>query len=577
MRSPGFPVKVRMALAAIAIACVLIFSCKMQPAPRETQPQYDLLIRGGHIIDGSGSPWYQGEVAVKSGKIAAVGRLVNPTARRVIDATGLVVAPGFIDLHTHSDYTLLVDGNGQSKIRQGVTTEIIGEDASAGPFTSPDQPDVSKSPRPADFKRNWETLAQYFDVLQKSGTSLNVASYVGAGQVWMGVVGDVNRRPTPTEMKKMEDLVAQAMQQGAIGLSSGLIYPPDSYMTTDDLIHLASVAARYGGIYTTHIRGEGANEPQALAEAIEIGEKARLPVHILHFKMDGKPNWGHMIDQIKIIEAARDRGIDVTADQYPYIASMTNLEQCLPPEFLEGSLEHRVELLKDPKAREKIRRDIAQGLPGWVNNEVQSTGGWHGVMVATVEKPEDKQYEGKRMDEVAKAMHTDPVNALCNLLVNEGGTAFGIYFSMSEQDVELAMKQPWVGIGSDGAAVNPRMAFAGKPHPRFYGTFPRVLGVYVRERHVLTLADAVRKMTSLSAHITGLKDRGLLAPGMAADITIFNPQTVSDKATFENPLQDPVGIPYVIVNGVVVIDNAHHTGAKPGQVLYGPGKPGNPG
>ena len=572
MRSPGFHGKVRLALAAIAVACVLMFSCKTQSAPRETQPKYDLLIKGGHIIDGSGSPWFEGEVAVKAGKIAAVGRLVNPTARRVIDATGLVVAPGFIDLHTHSDYTLLVDGDGQSKIRQGVTTEIIGEDASAGPFTSPSQPDVSKSPRPSNFKRNWETLAQYFDVLRKSGTSLNVASYVGAGQVWMCVIGDVNRRPTPAEMQKMEDLVAQAMQQGAIGLSSGLIYPPNSYMTTDDLIHLARVAVRYGGIYTTHIRGEAANEPRALAEAIEIGEKAHLPVHILHFKMDGKPNWGHMIDKIRIIQAARDRGIEVTADQYPYIASMTHLEQCLPPEFLEGSLEHRVELLKNRKVREEIRRDITHGLPGWVNNEVQSTGGWHGVMVAAVDKPEDKQYEGKRMDEVAKAMHTDPVNALCNLLVNEGGTAYAIYFSMSEPDVELAMKQPWVGVGSDGAAVSPAMVFAGKPHPRFYGTFPRVLGAYVRERHVLTLADAVRKMTSLPAHITGLKGRGLLAPGMAADITIFDPQTVSDKATFENPLQYPVGIPYVIVNGVVVIDTGRHTGAKPGQVLYGRGK-----
>jgi N-acyl-D-aspartate/D-glutamate deacylase len=562
----------RLVLAIIAGACALMLSCKTQPGPREAPQQYDLLIKGGHILDGTGSPWYEGDVAVMDGKIAAIGRLVNPTARRVIDATGLAVAPGFIDLHTHSDYTLLVDGHGQSKIRQGVTTEIIGEDASAGPFTSPSQPDMSKSPRPANFKRTWQTLAQYFDVLQKSGISLNVASYVGAGQVWMGVIGDVNRRPTPAEMKKMEELVAQAMQQGAIGLSSGLIYPPNSYMTTDDLIHLASVAARYGGIYTTHIRGEGANEPQALAEAIEIGEKAHLPVHILHFKMDGKPNWGHAIDQVRIIQAARARGIEVTADQYPYIASMTHLEQCLPPKFLEGSLEHRAELLKDPKVREEIRHDIAHGLPDWVNNEVQSTGGWHGVMVAAVDKAGDKQYEGKRMDEVAKTMQTDPVNALCNLLVNEGGTAYGIFFGMSEPDVELIMKQPWAGVGSDGAAVSPAMVFAGKPHPRFYGTFPRVLGVYVRERHVLTLADAVRKMTSLPAHITGLKDRGLLAPGMAADITIFNPQTVSDKATFENPLQYPAGIPYVIVNGVVVINNGQHTGAKPGQVLYGGGK-----
>lgn len=575
MRCKRLSDQLRPALAALAAvaACGLMLSCNpQQTTTQEARPQYDLLIKGGRIIDGSGSPWYEGEVAVKNGKIAAVGRLVNPTARRVIDATGLVVAPGFIDLHTHSDYTLLVDGDAQSKIRQGVTTEIIGEDASAGPFTSPSQPDVSKSSRPPGFKRNWETLAQYFDVVRKSGISLNVASYVGAGQVWMGVIGNVNRRPTPAEMKKMEDLVAQAMQQGAIGLSSGLIYPPNSYMTTDDLIHLASVAARYGGIYTSHIRGEGANEPQALAEAIEIGEKARLPVHILHFKMDGKPNWGHAIDPVRIIQAARDRGIEVTADQYPYIASMTHLEQCLPPRFLEGSLEHRVELLKNPKVREEIRRDIAHGLPGWVNNEVQSTGGWHGVMVAAVDKAEDKQYEGKRMDEVATMMHTDPVNALCNLLVNEGGTAYAIYFGMSEPDVELIMKQPWVGIGSDGVAVSPAMAFVGKPHPRFYGTFPRVLGVYVRERHVLTLADAVRKMTSLPAHLTGLKDRGLLAPGMAADITLFNPQTVSDKATFEEPLQYPAGIPFVIVNGVVVINNGEHTGAKPGEVLYGRGK-----
>jgi N-acyl-D-amino-acid deacylase len=572
MRSPRTHSKTRLLLAIIAGACALMSTCKTQSAPHDAQPQYDLVIKGGHILDGTGSPWYEGDVAVKDGKIASVGRLVNPTARRVIDAAGLAVAPGFIDLHSHSDYTLLVDGDGQSKIRQGVTTEIIGEDASAGPFTSPNQPDMSKSPRPADFKRNWQTLAQYFDVLQKSGTSLNVASYVGAGQVWMGVMGDVNRRPTSAERQKMENLVAQAMQQGAIGLSSGLIYPPNSYMTTDDLIHLARVAARYGGIYTTHIRGEGANEPQALAEAIEIGEKAHLPVHILHFKMDGKPNWGHAIDQVRIIQAARDRGIDVTADQYPYIASMTHLEQCLPPKFLEGSLERRVEMLKNPRVREEIRQDISHGLPGWVNNEVQSTGGWHGVMVAAVNKAEDKQYEGKRMDEVANTMHTDPVNALCNLLVNEGGTAYGIFFGMSEPDVELIMKQPWVGVGSDGAAVSPAMVFAGKPHPRFYGTFPRVLGVYVRERHVLTLADAVRKMTSLPAHITGLKDRGLLAPGMAADITIFNPQTVSDKATFENPLQYPVGIPYVIVNGVVVINHGEHTGAKPGEVLYGRAK-----
>ncbi|MGH9430848.1 MAG: N-acyl-D-amino-acid deacylase family protein [Terriglobia bacterium] len=537
-----------------------------QPA---REPQYDLLIVHGHIIDGSGSPWYEGSVAVKGGKIVAAGRLIHPTARRVIDAAGLVVAPGFIDLHSHSDYTLLVDGDGQSKIRQGVTTEIIGEDASAGPFAGPDQPDISKSPRPPGFTRNWETLGQYFDVLQKHGISLNVASYVGSGQVWMDVMGNVNRRPTPEEMEKMEALVAQGVQDGAIGLSSGLIYAPNMFETTQDLIPLAKVAAKYGGLYASHIRGEGDNGPVALREAIQIGEQAGLPVHIFHFKMDGKENWGRMADLIQIIQEARERGIDVTADQYPYTAGWTNLAQCLPPKFLEGSLKRRVELLKDPKMRKEIRRDIAQGAPGWTNNEVKSVGGWHGVMVSAVQKPEDKQYEGQRMDEVAQMMHTDPVDALCNLLVAEGGSAYAIYFSMSEADVELAMKQPWVGIGSDGAAVNPGMTFVGKPHPRFYGTFPRVLGVYVRQKHVLTLPDAIRKMTSFPAQITGLTDRGLLRPGMAADITIFNPRTVSDRATFENPLQYPEGIPYVIVNGKIVMDRGRHTGNKPGRVLRG--------
>jgi N-acyl-D-aspartate/D-glutamate deacylase len=511
-------------------------------------------------------------VAVKDGKIAAVGRLIHPSARRVIDATGLVVAPGFIDLHCHSDYTLLVDGDAQSKIRQGVTTEIIGEDASAGPITDPTQSAINKSSRPPGFKITWRTLAQYFDVLQKGGVSVNVASYVGSGQVWMDVIGNVNRRPTPEEMNKMEALVAQAMEDGAIGLASGLVYAPNMFETTDDLIALAKVAARYGGIYTSHIRGEGAEEPNALREAIEIGEKAGLPVHILHFKVDDHQDWGHMADRVKLIQEARDRGVDITADQYPYIASQSSLEQCLPPRFLEGSPEQRVELLKDPKARDEIRRDIASGIPGWTDNEVKSAGTWHGVMVAAMQKPADKKYEGKRMDEVAAMMHTDPVDALCDLLIAEGGSAKAIYYVMSEGDVELAMKQPWVGIGSDGSAVNPDMAFEGKPHPRYFGTFPRVLGVYVREKHVLTLPDAIRKMTSLPAAITGLTERGLLRPNLAADITIFNPETVSDRATFENPFQYPVGILYVIVNGVVVIDQSRHTGARPGRVLYGRGK-----
>jgi dihydroorotase/N-acyl-D-amino-acid deacylase len=536
------------------------------------EPQYDLLIVHGHIVDGSGSPWFEGSVAVKDGKIADVGRLATASARRVIDASGLVVAPGFIDLHSHSDFTLLVDGNAQSKIRQGVTTEILGESESAGPLLGPTVPEFDKVLERYGLKRDWTTLGEYLARVERQGTSVNIASYVGSGQVRMDVMGNNNRAPTAEELEKMKDLAEQAMRDGAIGLSSGLIYAPNMFAKTEELIELAKVAARYGGVYTSHIRGEGTHWKRAVDEAIEVGEKGGLPVHILHFKMEGKANWGKMAEQIQEIQAARDRGVDITADQYPYIAAMTGLEQCLPPKYLEGTSEESVARLKDAKARAEIRRAIQTGLPGWENNEVKSVGGWHGVLVASVQKPENKRYEGKRLDEVARMMGKDPVDAVCDLLISEGGSAEAIYFSMSEADVALAMKQPWVGVGSDGIAVTPDMAFMGKPHPRFYGTFPRVLGVYVREKKVLTLPDAIRKMTSLPAQIAGLTGRGLLRAGMAADVTIFDTETVSDRATFENPLQYPVGIPYVIVNGVVVFDHGQHTGAKPGRVLYGRGK-----
>ncbi len=536
------------------------------------QSSYDLLIVNAHIVDGSGSPWYEGSVAVKDGKIAAVGRLPGAAAKRTIDAHGLVVSPGFIDLHTHSDFTLLVDGDAQSKIRQGVTTEILGESDSAAPVLGEDVAPFDKSLQRYGIHRDWTTLGEYFSRLERQGISLNIASYVGSEQVWMDVIGNVNRRATPEEMAKMKALVDAAMRDGAIGLSSGLIYPPNSFMTTEELIELAKVAANYGGIYTSHIRGEGDHWRAAVGEAIEIGEKARLPVHILHFKIDGKKNWGQMREQVAFVQAARDRGVDVTVDQYPYIAAMTGLEMCLPPKYLEGTDDQVVARLKDPKVRDEIRAAIQTGLPGWEDNEVANVGGWHGVLVASLQKPENKQYEGKRMDEVARMMNKDPLDALCDLLVSEGGSAEAIYFSMSDADVEEAMRQPWVGVGSDGVASSPAMTFLGKPHPRFYGTNARVLGVYVREKKVLTLPDAIRKMTSLPAQITGLTDRGLLRPGLAADIVIFDPNTVADKATFENPLQYAVGVPYVIVNGTVVIDNGEHTHAHPGRVLYGRGK-----
>jgi dihydroorotase/N-acyl-D-amino-acid deacylase len=556
----------------IALSVFLLAAALFAARYSAEEPPYDLLIVNGYVLDGSGSPWFEGSIAVKDGRIAAVGRFPNATAQRVIDARGLTVAPGFIDLHSHSDFTLLVDGKAESKIRQGVTTEILGESESAGPILGPALPEFDKQMTRYGLTRDWTTLGEYFARVERQGSAVNIASYVGSGQVRMDVTGNVDRPPTAHEMEQMKELVDQAMREGAIGLASGLIYPPNAFANTQELIELAKVAARYGGIYTSHIRGEGEHWKRALDEAIEISEMAHLPVHVLHFKIDSRAHWGEMAQQISEVQAARDRGVDITVNQYPYIASMTGLEMCIPSKYLEGTSEEVVERLRNPSTRAEIRQAIATGLPGWEDDEVKSVGGWHGVLVASLQKPENKRYEGKRMDEVATEMHKDPLDALCDLLISEGGSAGAVYFSMSEADVELAMKQPWLGIGSDGVAVSPAMTFIGKPHPRFYGTFPRVLGVYVREKRILTLPDAIRKMTSFPAQITGLSDRGLLRPGMAADITIFDPRTVIDKATFESPLQYPVGIPFVIVNGVVVIDEGEHTGAKPGRVLYGRGR-----
>jgi len=432
-------------------------------------------------------------------------------------------------------------------------------------------PDVDQNLASLGLHRTWSTLNEYFATLQKHGIAVNIASYVGSGQVRLDVMGNVNRPPTAAELEQMKSLVDQAMREGAIGLSAGLIYPPNSFAKTEELIELAKVAAKYGGIYTSHIRDEGDHEAEALREAIEIGQKAGLPVHILHLKVAGQQNWGKMADVVAQIQAARDHGLDITADQYPYIAGMTGLQMTLPPKYLEGTHQQVVDRLRNPKAREEIRTLIETGVPGW-ENHVQGAGGWHGVMVAAVQKAENKTYEGQRMDEVAKHMGKEPVDALCDLLASEETFPYAIYFAMSEADVRTAMQQPWVGFGSDGIAVNPEMKFMGRPHPRFYGTFPRVLGVYVREQKVLSLPDAIRKMTSLPVQIIGLTDRGWLRPGMAADITIFDPEKVSDTATFEDPSRYPARIPYVIVNGVVGIDQGKHSGALPGRVLYGRGK-----
>ncbi len=497
--------------------------------------------------------------------IVRVGRLERAAlehAQRVIDARGMVVSPGFIDIHTHSDYALLVDGTAQSKVRQGVTTEILGEADSAGPI----QGRVPKS-APYGLKVDWTTLGEYFKRLEGQGVSVNVGSFVGATQVRRCVLGEESREPTPSEMDEMKRLVTKAMQEGALGLSVALLVPPNTYHTTAQLVELASAVKPFGGIYLTHIRNEGEGIKEAIGEALEVAEKAQMPVEILHLKIADRRLWGRMNEICDLIDRARSRGIKASADQYPYIAGQNNLVALVPPWAMEGGRERMLERLKNPADRRRIEKDLYAGISGWYNHYLAMIG-WEGCLVASVQTEGNRKYEGKSIAEIAKLSGKKPADVVFDLLLDERGSVPAVYFLMSEEDVRDAMRRPWVSVGSDGAAVRPEGPLGnGKPHPRWYGTFPRVLGKYVREEHVLTLAEAIRKMTSLNAEKLGIRDRGLLRPGKKADITIFDPDRVADRATFENPHQYPVGIECVIVNGVLVVDKEQHTGAKPGRIL----------
>lgn len=532
-----------------------------------TVERYDVLIKNGRIIDGTGDPGFYADVAIRDDSIAAVGSLDEAEADQVIDATGLTVTPGFIDMHTHSDYTLLIDGNAESAIRQGVTTEILGENQSAGPLLGAARIELERSLEPTPLDPDWTTLGDYFSRLEESGVSVNVASYVGSGQVRMAVMGSENREPSDAELSEMESLVDQAMQEGALGLSSALSYVPNTFMGVDEIVRLAKVAARHGGIYATHLRHQNLEIESGIREAIEIGRRADLPVHIFHFKVKHPKMWGKFYQYTSLVDEARAEGITVTADLYPYIAGTTNLAASMPPRFLDGGTEKMLELIRNPEVRAEIRRDIDRGLPEW-ENEVAEAGGWGRMVVSAVQKPENKKYEGKSMAEVAEMMGKDPVDAMCELLLSEGGRVPMIQHAAAEADLEHAIGLPWTAIGSDGVAMNPDdFPWMGRPHPRSYGTYPRVLKVYVKEKGLVPVSDAIRKMTGLPAQILGFQDRGLLRPGMKADVVLLDAEGVADRATFENPQVYPLGIEYVFVNGVMVLDRGNHTGAHPGRVL----------
>jgi N-acyl-D-aspartate/D-glutamate deacylase len=519
---------------------------------------FDLLIRGGTIVDGTGNPSYLGDVGIKSGRIAAMGRLAGKTAARTIDAAGLTVAPGFIDIHNHSDNTIVQDGNAQSMVRQGVTSMIFGEGGSAAP------------------SRRWADFNAYFAQLLKQGISTNVGTYVGSSEIWTFVHGEKAGPPSKDELDRMRALVREAMQQGALGVASSLSGPPGSWIDTDTLVAMCEVAGQFGGIYSTHMRTEGRGVFESVAEAIEIGRRAKVPVDIIHLKIAEHEMWGQMPELTATIAAARARGQDVHANVYPYRAGQNNLASIIPPWAHEGGAQAMIARLKDPALRPRLEDEINHGIKGtnWYNHYT-ATGGWEGMLLVSLSNPQYKKFEGKRMSEVIAAMGKPGIETLFDLLINNNGSVPTVYFHHSEDDMRYALRQPWVSIGSDGTAVTTEGELAhGNPHPRYFGTFPRVLGRYVREEKVITMEEAIRKMTSANAAKIHQYDRGLLRPAMAADVTVFNAATIIDNATYDKPHQYATGVEYVIVNGKVVLDQGKHTGARPGAILYGPGKSG---
>jgi dihydroorotase/N-acyl-D-amino-acid deacylase len=558
-------------IAAITVlVCVLVCTATMF-AQSNQGGAYDVIIKNGRIIDGSGNPWVSGDIAISGNHIAKIGKLENSSAKRVIDAHGFIVSPGFIDMLGQSETALLIDNRSWSKLSQGITTEITGEGGSIAPqdalTLSQLQPELDRYHLTVD----WTTLDGYFARLEKSGTPLNIGTYVGAAQVREAVVGDVDRVPTPEELEKMKALVAEAMQQGAFGISTALIYPPGQYAKTEELIELAKVAAQYGGIYATHMRSEGQSENAAVDEALRIGRDGHLPVEIFHLKVIGKSRWGTMPKIVGMIQTARDAGQDVSADLYPYVAGGTALASSLPPWAADGGSAKLLERLKDPATRSRIKQDLATEHSNWENLYLGS-GGASGILLSGIVNPDFKQFDGKTLAQLATTQGKDPLDALMDLVLADKAQSGAIYFIASEDDLRHGLKQQWTSVGLDGSEASlDGPLFDPHTHPRAYGSMPRFLGHYVRDEHLLTLEQAIRKITSLPAQRERLRDRGLLKEGFFADITIFDPATIIDKATYENPAQISEGVKYVFVNGQVEYEDGKLTGVNAGRILRGPG------
>jgi dihydroorotase/N-acyl-D-amino-acid deacylase len=554
-RSYDFPMK-RLRFCPLFVAALAACTPSVNTSPSPSGGPYDILIRNARVVDGTGNPWYNGSVATHGDRIVYVGpSLAGQTAKRIIDAKGLVVAPGFIDMLGHSEISLLRGPHAVSKISQGITSEITGEVHSAWPNTI-----LGQKP---DTAEPWHSLDGYFRELERRGTAINLGTYVGTSSVRQAVMGELTRHPTAAEMSQMGALIDSAMRDGALGVGTGLIYLPSTFFNTDELIALTKYAVPYRGGYAAHIRSEGTGLVEAVRETIRIAAGAGTWAEIRHIKSRSA---AQMAEAIALIDSARAAGIDITADQYPYIASGTGLSAMLNTWVQEGGDDSMVVRLKDPAVRARLKKELGEDSASGIRTADRT-------MVNSVGIDSLKKYEGKRLTEIGKMRGMDPYDAAFDILIADHGNTSAIYFSFNEDALRLAMKQPWVSVGQDAGAVSPDSAgkWGERGHPRGFGTFPRILGRYVRQDSVISLEFAIRKMTSLAAQRVGIEDRGLLRPGMFADITVFDPNTVIDNSTYEQPQQLATGINYVLVNGVPVVDGGKMTNALPGRALRGPG------
>ena len=551
--------------------CLLITALLATFCRAQQRADFDLIIANGHIIDGTGSPWYSGDLGIRDGKIVAIGSLGGALSRRTIDAHGMVVAPGFIDMLGQSEETILVDPRLPSKIYQGITTEITGEGGSIAPLNDVILQADKSGYQHLKITPDWRTLRQYFLRLERQGIGINLASYVGATQVRRMVLGDADVQPNAAQLEQMKSLVRDAMRDGAVGVSTSLEYAPAPYARTEEIIALAGEASKFGGVYATHMRSEGDAIMASLDETVRIGREAHIPVEIWHLKVAGKANWHRMPEVVARIDAARAQGIDITADTYAYPAWYNDLSAFIPPWAHDGGNAKLVERLKDPNTRARIRKDMLTPARDW-DNEWNEIPGPEAVMIGVVQNVKLIPLQGKTLAEVAKLWNKDPMDALLDLLIEDQAFTGAVVFGMSEDDVSLGLEQPWVSVCNDSSGTSPEGLLGQEhPHPRAYGTFPRILRKYVREEKKLTLEDAIRKFSALPAQRMRLGDRGVLKAGMWADVVVFDPTTIKDVATFGEPNQLSQGMEYVVVNGVPVIDQGKMTGALPGKVQRGAG------